>query len=829
MMSCFFSNLPWLGRRLAISAILSGLLGSTALQAQQSLETEALIQRMGLKAVESSSRDLTVAAVKRYAVVIGNGDYENAPSLRNSKSDAAIVATFLRDQGYQTHEYYNVDKLQFEEILRRVLFDVDKDTEVVFYFAGHGLQIGSKNYIVPVNAALKSAYDVPFEAVSLQSLVSIIGARARAQIIILDSCRDNPFGPKNVYTDISKTPQQSRAGFSVQTAPVNSLLAFSTSPGGVALDGEGNNSPYTAAFVNVASKNPNMTIGGVLEEVRKTLYEQTYGLQVSWESSTLIKPMFFDPNTAFNVASDHAQPFTANTATRSLALLNVSLPKFTTDEATTGNGELSLSAPMEDEVEIGSALRDQLVEIPDTELKLTAPPTHGQLAVSSENNMQMPLGYDAVPKATFSNLIYIGNTSQIRAVEVENATVTDQFTVAGASGTQVVNIELEPNPCDLEAGDYLDPDGVGLARYPNEIEPEKALAACRKAVDVAPKNGRFHYQLGRALLALRKFDQAKLAFERSRDLGHTRAWYALGDLAAHEASTAGGRADEQAPEMALALFAMGVKEGDPYAFYALGRELMRYETDIRRQREGFDLMTRALEVGHTFAMNELGYFYLDEESAFYDAERGLRYLQESAARNDIYGYNNLGLVYERGLGGTKKDFKQAEEWYLKAAHGGHPNAPTNLGRMYFNGQIGGKVNLVKAVEWYDQGLARGDAWAGSNAAWIVANKSVPGYSKYDAGVRAAKAAVLRNEDAAKAAEDVMARLSKNALGGAAQQLLNDLGEVIEVDGAFGSGSQEVLQRVAEAHGLEAPSDARARVKFLAELFWQKSKFRVDLY
>ena len=331
------------------------------------------------------------------------------------------------------------------------------------------------------------------------------------------------------------------------------------------------------------------------------------------------------------------------------------------------------------------------------------------------------------------------------------------------------------------------------------------------------------------MLALRKFDQARLAFERSRDLGHSRAWYALGDLVAHDELASGSRTGKQASELALALFEMGVSEGDPYAFYALGRELMRYESDIERQQQGFDLMMRALEVGHTFAMNELGYFYLNEKSEFYDPERGLRYLRESAARNDIYGYNNLGIVYAKGLGAVEPDLKAAFEWYLKAAEGGHPNAPTNLGRMYYKGQVDGQPDFSKAIEWYDKGLERGDAWAGANAAWILANKDVPGMTKTDAAIRAAKSKMLRNEKAGVAAEKVLKALPKKAIDAASQQFLVGFGQDLTVDGAFGTGSRKAMDQVARDHGLIAPKDPTKRLEMLAQLYWQKSKFRVDLY
>ncbi|MCP5085759.1 MAG: hypothetical protein GY952_02995 [Rhodobacteraceae bacterium] len=799
---------------------------ASAAMSQTSFETEALILRSGLVEVSRTRQDLTVTGLKRYAIVVGNGAYEHAADLRNSEADAKLVAAFLRDQGYQTHEYRNATKLNFEEILRAALFNVDKDTEVVFYFAGHGLQIGSKNYIVPVDASLSTAYDVPFETVSLQSLVSIIGARARSQVLVLDSCRDNPFGAKKVYTDIDKTPRQSRTGFSAQTAPVNSLLAFSTSPGGVAFDGEGKNSPYTAAFVEIASKNPGKTIGGVLEEVRKALYEQTYGFQISWESSTLVKPLYFDPGTVFEATSNAKQPFSENTSTRTMALLASSLPQSAAspyDE----KPNYALEAALEEEVEIGSALSDGISTL--APVKLLVPPELGQLAVSQDNNLQMPVGSNPLSARDLSRIIYVTNGQQQPATAMENQLVADRFEVAVGDVETIVKVTLKPDLCDFEAGDYLDPDGVGLARYPNEIEPHKALVACEASLAANPENGRFHYQLGRAHLALRDFDAAREAFGRARDLGHARAWHALGNLIATSATATGGRKNEQAPEQALAHYALGVKAGDPYAYYALGRELMRYESDIDRQREGFELMLRSLEVGHTFAMNELGYFYLDENSDFYDPERGLRYLRESAARNDIYGYNNLGIVYQNGLGGVQPNAETAASWYIKAAKGGHPNAPTNLGRMYYNGQIGGSSDPAKAIEWYDQGLERGDAWAGTNAAWIIVNKKVEGYSKFDAAVRAGQAAALRNREAAAAAEKLLRGMSKKHLNGGAQMLLNALGEDLTVDGAFGAGSKSALARVAENASLQAPKNPVQRLKFLAALYWQNSKFRVDLY
>jgi len=226
--------------------------------------------------------------------------------------------------------------------------------------------------------------------------------------------------------------------------------------------------------------------------------------------------------------------------------------------------------------------------------------------------------------------------------------------------------------------------------------------------------GRFHYQLGRAYRALRQYDDARASFETARDLGHTRAWVAIGNSIADEA---------------LAHYIIGVDQGDPYAFYALGRQLLRFETNADLRQQGFDLMMRALEVGHTFAMNELGYFYLDQESEWFDPDRGLRYLRESAARGDIYGFNNMGLVYCDGMGGATKNVQTAFDWFLQASTGGHPNAPGNIGLLY----------------------ERGDPWAGVGAAYVIQEQRPDGYASFNAAIFAAKSAALSDPDAKKEA------------------------------------------------------------------------------
>lgn len=789
------------------------------------------VERLLANSLENAPRrgfDASHPATKRYAVVIGNGDYSAIPDLKNAQNDARLLASFLKAQGYDVRFHENLTKRGFEDVLRRILFDVDDDTEVTVFFAGHGFQIGSENYLVPVDADLDSIYDVPFEAVSLGSLVSIVGARARLQVVILDSCRDNPFAGKEVLTQIGNELRETRTGFSSQSAPLNSMLIYSTSPGSIAFDGEGDNSPFTSALVAEASKTPDELVKDVFEQVRKVVYEATNGRQVPWDSSTLIEPATFGIGDA--ASRQFAVATSGGGESRGVARISNAPVAPDSDVQAVAVNEAVLEADFLPMVDIGFALHNALDLTPADTVQVTQGSKTGRLMLPGDDGLSRNVEGETLTSADIDRLVLENESVQVPALSLKDGRLHDQIMLTVNGQSRTVGLDLIPNDCDFQAGDHLDPDGMGITRYPNELQPEVALAACEAAVAADPEVGRFHYQLGRALTALTRYDEAVVEFERARDLGTARAWLALGSARLNETRRTGGASDPRADEETLELYARGVDAGDPYAYYALGRQFMRFGGTPELEIEGYDLMKSSLEVGHTFAMNELGYFYLDEKSDYYDPERGLRYLRESAARDDIYGYNNMGLVYERGLGGTKVDTAAAFDMYMKAAEGGHPAAPTNIAWMYLDGIAPGGEDKVKAVEWFDTGLQRGQAAAGRYAAQLIHDEGVKGYDDFDAAVYGAKAAALTNQGAAAKARDLIATFSRKVIDGGAQKLIADLGGEVTVDGAFGPASAAALDEVLARYDAgPAKTDPVDRIIQLAAITWKTNPFRVDLY
>ncbi len=774
------------------------------------------------------SIDTTVRAEKRYALVIGNSSYSVIPALPNARADADVMAEFLRSQDYVVHHHSDITKRAFEDALRRILFDVDKDTEVVVFYAGHGFQIGSENYLVPVDADLDSIYDIPFETVSLSSLVSIVGARARLQVVILDSCRDNPFIGRSALTALGSDLRETKTGFASLSAPLNSMLMYSTAPGALAFDGEGENSPFTAALIEEATAAPDEEIKDIYEGVRRSVYEATGGRQIPWDSSTLIEPASFGIGAA--LSRPLAVRSTGTGVTRGLARVAPDAPETVVTVADDTAVTAVIDADFVPEVEIGPALRAVLQIPPGGDVTLSRGPDTGRLVLPDDDGRQIDAMDRVLSAEDVERLILVNTSVQVPALSLDDAVLLDGLAVTTTAGEQSIALRLGVTPCDFHAGDHLDPDGMGVTRYPNEIEPETALAVCDAAIAQSPNEGRFHYQKGRALLALKDLAGAKEAFTTARDLGHARGWYALGLVAFEEARAEGRVIDGKAPEDVLAFYARGTDEGDPYAFYSLGRQLMRFGGTDALEVEGYDLVQRSLEVGHTFAMNDLASFYLNPDNAYFDGERGLRYLRESASRGDIYGFNSLGIAHYRGRAGLEVDDAQAYELFRQASDNGHPTAPFNIARMYRDGRAPDGPDLGQAISWFEEGLTRGHARSGATAAILILTEQPKGFSTFDAAAFAAKGATLGANRYTVQSDEVLAALSPRDLNGGAQMLMAELGADITVDGAFGPASETALQALLDEFGAgAAESDPINRIKQLASLVWQTNPFRVDLY
>lgn len=231
-------------------------------------------------------------AAKRAALVIGNSAYVHAPPLPNPRNDAADLAEVLEQIGFEVTLGLDLDRRSFDATLREFA-QKSRDAETVtFFYAGHGLQVAGENYLVPVDAKLQSEADLLFEAVKLSFVMQILESRPRTNIVFLDACRDNPLA-ENLARSLGRTRSAVIGrGLAEVSAGAGTLVAYATDPGNVALDGEGENSPFTEALLRHITE-PGVEVRSMLTRVRRDVYEATGGRQRPWDNSSLLREFYF--------------------------------------------------------------------------------------------------------------------------------------------------------------------------------------------------------------------------------------------------------------------------------------------------------------------------------------------------------------------------------------------------------------------------------------------------------------------------------------------------------------------------------------------------------
>ena len=227
-------------------------------------------------------------APSKVALVVGNAAYQHAAPLANPKNDAEDMATALEDLGFAVERAMNLDYRAFTEHVVRFSKRTNGTEAALFYYAGHGLQVGGVNYLVPVDVALDNEMQVRFQTVDLNAVLQRM--KSSANLVFLDACRDNPF-----VRSVARSMGTRSSAVGRGLAPVEdgayggAFIAFATAAGEVASDGEGRNSPFTAALKQHIGS-PGLEINQVLNRVRRELA----GIeQEPWSTSSLVEDFFF--------------------------------------------------------------------------------------------------------------------------------------------------------------------------------------------------------------------------------------------------------------------------------------------------------------------------------------------------------------------------------------------------------------------------------------------------------------------------------------------------------------------------------------------------------
>lgn len=220
---------------------------------------------------------------QRLALVIGNSAYRTSP-LKNPARDARDMSAVLQRLGFQVIYEENATRRRMDEAVRAFYSKLRHSETGLFYYAGHGMQVKGRNYLIPVDARIETESDVEHESIDVgRVLGKMEDAGNPVNIIILDACRDNPF---------AGSFRSARAGLARMDAPVGSIVAYATSPESVAADGTGRNGIYTKHLLKQMLI-PGLTIEQVFKAVRNNVIDETNSKQVPWESTSLRGDFYF--------------------------------------------------------------------------------------------------------------------------------------------------------------------------------------------------------------------------------------------------------------------------------------------------------------------------------------------------------------------------------------------------------------------------------------------------------------------------------------------------------------------------------------------------------
>jgi uncharacterized caspase-like protein len=225
---------------------------------------------------------------RRIALVVGVSNYKHAPRLGNTLNDARDIGKALERVGFEVELLIDPDRASLEAGVRKLRQRAQGADASLLYYAGHALELGGRNWLLPVETELQSDRDLRFEGLDLDSVLEQMEGTSRFSLVFLDACRDNPFRTK-IAAGTREAPTR---GLARVNPGSGTFIAFSTAPGTVAQDGTGANSPFAGALlkrIEIAG----LELRRMLSEVRVDVRESTGGRQIPWENSALEGDFFF--------------------------------------------------------------------------------------------------------------------------------------------------------------------------------------------------------------------------------------------------------------------------------------------------------------------------------------------------------------------------------------------------------------------------------------------------------------------------------------------------------------------------------------------------------
>ncbi len=592
---------------------------------------------------------------RKVALVIGNSVYASVGILPNPVNDAGAVAESFTRIGFEVTYLQNLDfsgmRSALQEFERAV---IGSEIAAVFY-AGHGIEMGGQNYLIPVDARLQRDTHVVDEAVPLSRVLSAVQAASKLRIVLLDACRNNPFASQMQTTGATRAV--SRGFVRVEPPGGGTLIAYAAKEGTTADDGDTAHSPFTTALLD-SLEQPGLEVRLLFGRVRDDVMSITGGIQEPFVYNSLGgTPIYLIPAAA-------VEPPPVNAI--------VPVPGVTVDNVAAAY----TAAQAINTIEAWAAFLRY-----------------------HDNGFYADLARAAMAKLDPVGIVGPGNLALLPPT---NNNPGNNQQVQNDAGLR----------CDTLAAWEYDParpstvPGVSAATLKRHLAD--AETACRQAVQAYPNESRYYFQLGHVYETAGQDGEAVTWFRQAADRGSAQGMTDLGVMYQL------GRGVAQSYTEAKSWYDRGAAGGASDAMANLGNLYdagLGVTEDMVESGRWFE---RGAALGNADAIAAIGYRYDNGRGVTLDYAEARSWYEKAALKGSGYAMNNLAYLFDWGLGGSQ-DFTLARYWYGKAAELGQDTAMNNLGYAYEHGR-GVTQDYAQAAAWYQRGADAGNEFAMTNLA-----------------------------------------------------------------------------------------------------------------
>ncbi|NEU11860.1 peptidase C14, caspase catalytic subunit p20 [Methylobacterium sp. BTF04] len=559
----------------------------------------------------------------RVALVIGNAGYRGLKPLLNPANDARDVAAALRARNFTVIEGTDLDR----EGMTRAVADFTakaRESDVsLFYYAGHGFQVDGRNYLVPVDAEIRSRDDIERQTVELKRVTDSLEGSRGNHLVFLDACRNNPLRGGSVAATL--TDEALRNGLAKVGSAAGFLFSYATQPDNVAFDGGGRNSPFATAFLgHIGTRGQD--VGAMMIAVRKDVIAATGGFQVPWENSSLTSQVYFVPGRP-EAASPETQLWQLAASSRDPALLRIYLARYT-DGAHAGEVQTLLKvASTEPSAGIPRSIPDD--RLGDDRL--------WDYALRSRLRPLVEFYLDRRPDGR--------HTDEARTL-LQNLPTTEDAEIR----PEIVCERATTHPRDATAN----MPGVPLSAL--AANPEPAIAACRQAREAHPDMPHYTALLARALAAAGRRSEALTYYREAAASGNLRAQVSLGLILET------GDGVPRDPKAGIALYETAAEAGSADGAINLAVALMQGAGVATDPKRAVELLKRASEAGSAIATYNLG--VLAQDGTIPEQDQALTYFEKATELGEPRGFVPAAILLDEGRG-IRKDANAAAEMLLR--------------------------------------------------------------------------------------------------------------------------------------------------------------------